>query len=135
MNNTPDVYQGMVQVSHSIDWVNWVVSGVLQDPFYEAKKKCLPHSLDWLDLTNEYPIRENIAIFSTLPFSCEDMLWYSFRDSTLNNLILDWNGTLLKMILQVSIGSEICPNQAKIKTTEIRWATGKLLARKFDSYI
>lgn len=133
--NTPDLDQHTPTISSSSSWVAWSVDKILDDPFSEVKKRCFPNSLEWMNIENEWPIYENVVIFSTLPFSREDMLWYSFRDARLNNIIIDCSGQLLKMVLQVSLHSQICPNQSRIKTIEIRSSTGKLLARKFDSYI
>ena len=111
------------------------VADILLDAFEGVKKKCLPNNIEWIDLDQDWPISQKEVIYSSIAFSQADMLGSSFRDPVLNNIIVDDKWVLLKMLFQTEISGKICPKQCKIKTIEYRWFCGKILARKFDSYV
>lgn len=105
-----------------------------QDPFSETKKKCIPESIDHLPMEQRSLVRIENSYFICIPFTLEKRDWPSFTDSTMHNLIVDEDGTLMQLLFAGTPSSSLPPGQQLMQAMEykIGW---KAVGRKFNRYI
>lgn len=107
-------------------WINSIV----KDPFDRMKRRCIP-----IYTSNPYAKKE-IIYYSWIVFPKKDLVSPSFNDSpTFNNLIVDDDGILFKLVFQVTwVVRNLPPWQSLLKVEEYTIPWQPVLARKFISF-
>lgn len=107
---------------------------VVNDPFRETKKKCLPENIDHLPMEERSLVKMENVYFTCTPFTIEKRDWPSFSDTTMPNIIVDKNDVLMQLIFNCNPNSSLPPGQQLMQVIEYRigW---KIVARKFQTYI